>query len=128
MICPTCSRVTSNTRTYFKDNQLITVCPDDSCGNYKTIKAPPHMTSQHKQKIEWQRNRYGQDLLQPWEVKPGESKRGWQVNKDFVKAHATDPQVLSQYSKEDLQKSGLVTQEVINKSQKKAPTKKIHRG
>lgn len=125
MICPTCGKITAATRTYFRDNQTITVCPDENCGNFKPSKTPPHMTSVHKQKIQWQRDKYGADLEQPFEIRKGETHKGWQPNKSFLKVHADHPEVLGGYSEQELQKTGMVTEENIKKSRKFTPKKKV---
>ena len=92
-------------------------CPN--CSNLSVI--PPkidYASLKTKQRQQWQREKMAKDIMQPWEVKKGEVWKGYQPNKDFIKAYRDNPDKLSMYTEKELKDSGLVTQKEAKQAKK----------
>lgn len=69
------------------------------------------MSIPHKQDIERQRETHGRDLLQPYELRKGEVKKGWQANKQFIKAYKDSPKALEGFTDSELKDAGVKPKE-----------------
>ena len=88
------------------------------CGGHSELSRISYLSPKTKQKHQWQREKFGRDILQPFEVRKGQITKGWQPNKDFIKAYKDEPGKLSKFSESELRDSGVVKQEVAKQAQK----------
>lgn len=90
-------------------------CPN--CSSLSEI--PPkidYASPKTKQRLQWQREKMAKDIMQPWEVKKGQVHKGYQPNKEFIKAYRGNPDKLSMYTEKELKDSGLVTKKDAKKA------------
>lgn len=102
MKCPKCGK--SIARTVYTRGEWLTPC----CDGIKEVSKTDYSSPKSKQRLQWQREKHAKDIMQPWEVK--KASKGWQPNKDFIKAYKDDPSKLSMFSEQELKDSGEVTQ------------------
>ena len=118
MKCPNCGKQTSKTRTRYIDGEMITRC--HVCGDFSELGGyPEHLSPLVGKRIQGQREKMAKDIMQPWEVKKGETWKGYQPNKDFIKAYRSDPDKLSIYTEKELKDSGLVTKKQAKQAKSK---------
>src|SRR3990167_4456444 len=116
MKCPNCSQESARIITKIIDGKPQTRC--HSCGNFSELSHISYLSPLTKQKHQWQRDKFGRDILQPFEIRKGEVAKGWQANKDFIKAYKNEPGKLSKFSISELRDSGVVKKEVAKQAQK----------
>lgn len=112
MKCPNCSKQVR--RMVYQQGQWLTPC----CSGISEISNTKYESVKTKQRRQHQRDKFGLDLVQPWEVKKGEVTKGWRPNKDYIKQYSNDPDRLSMFSKSELKTSGVVSEKVANKASK----------
>ena len=118
MKCGNCGKEAGHIKGVMVEGEYQEYCPN--CSNLSEI--PPkidYASPKTKQKRQWQREKMAKDIVQPFEVRKGETYKGYQPNKDFIKAYKDSPDKLSMYSEKELKDSGLVTK----KQAKQATTK-----
>lgn len=114
MICPTCNSNSARLITKIIDGEVVTRC--HVCGGHSEISRIDYSSPRRKQRLQWQREKYAKDIVQPFELRRGEVHKGWRANKDFIKAYKDDPGKLSKFKMEELKESGVVTKKVAEKS------------
>ena len=119
MNCNNCGNEASRVRGLMIEGNYVESCP--SCSGLSEV---PHKidyaSPKSKQKRDWQRETHAKDIMQPFEVRKGQVTKGFQPNKDYIKAYKGTPDKLSMYSETELKDSGLVNK----KQAKEATTKK----
>ena len=118
MKCGNCNSETGHMIGKIVEGKYIEYCPN--CSNLSEV--PPkidYASPKTKQSRQWQREKMAKDIMQPWEVKKGQTHKGYQPNKEFIKAYRGNPDKLSMYTEKELKDSGLVSK----KDAKKATTK-----
>lgn len=118
MKCGGCNSEVGRIRGIMVEGKYQEYCP--SCSDLSEV--PPkidYASPKTKQRLQWQRDKMAKDIMQPWEVKKGETHKGYQPNKEFIKAYRGNPDKLSMYTEKELKDSGLVSK----KDAKTATTK-----
>ena len=117
MKCSGCNSETGRMIGKIEAGKYIEYCPN--CSNISEIPSRIDYASPlTKQKRQWQREKYAEDIVQPWEVKRGEVHKGYQPNKDFIKAYGHDADRLSIYTQDELKSTGMVSEKMAKKAKK----------
>lgn len=116
LTCPKCGKRVTKMKQ-LEDGTILTPCCD---GITELGGWPEHMSIKRAQKMQWQRDKYAQDTIQPFEMRHGEVRKGYLPNKDFLKRYKDDPGKLTKFSKSELKDSGVITESVANRAGKMA--------
>jgi hypothetical protein len=115
MICKSCKTQVGRVVGTIYEGRYVEYCP--SCAGISEIGiATDYASPRAKQRREWDRSRHAKDIMQPWEMKRGEVKKGWQPNKNYIKAYGSDPDKLSIYTQEELKSTGMVSEKTAKKA------------